>query len=160
MHITHAMNGKFYRGVNFGFIHLIGRLFFADINSSKACEHGWSCQIMKEDFRSNIQSAVAMFKKEAHNFIHAFYTWCVFPKRKIQCQQTLISSQIHQQYILRIPKELLTSNNPKLRGLVVAASHFEWRHCGVAPWRGVTAKVSWQSVLFGIQASFTNVKFN
>ena len=27
-------------------------------------------------------------------------------------------------------------------GLLVAVSRFEWRHCGVAPWREVTANVS------------------
>ena len=54
----------------------------------------------------------------------------------------------------------LTSNNLKVRGLVVAVSQFEWRHYAVAPWREVTAKVSWQSVWFGIQTVLKNLKFN
>ena len=35
---------------------------------------------------------------------------------------------------------LLTSNNPRWCSLVTAVSHFEGRHCGVRPWREVTAK--------------------
>ena len=60
-----------------------------------------------------------------------------FPKHKIQCYQNLISALIDRQNELPIPKLLLTSKNPKVRGLVAELSHFEGRHCGVAPWHEV-----------------------
>ena len=57
-----------------------------------------------------------VLKKKTQTFIHAFYTWCVFLKHNIQCQRSLISALIDRQYVLRIPKVLLTSNNPKVWG--------------------------------------------
>ena len=76
-----------------------------------------------------------VFEKKTQTFIHEFYTWCVFPKHKIQCQQCLISALIDRQYILRIPKVLLTSNNPKLWGPGSRRESFRralWWWCAMA----------------------------
>ena len=97
----------------------------------------------KKNSISSCDDDSPVFKKKTQTFINAFYIWCVFPKHKIESQQSLISALIYRQCVLRIPKVLLTSNNPKVRRPGGSLESFRKRHCGVAPWREVTAKVSW-----------------
>ena len=56
-----------------------------------------------------------VFKKKNTKFYQCILHMVHYPKHKIQCQQSLISALINRQYILRIPKVLLTSNNPKVQ---------------------------------------------
>ena len=72
-------------------------MFFADINSWKACKHGWPGQITK--VVSVVIFNILSFgddnpvsKWKTQTFIHAFFGWCVFQKHKIKCQQSLISA--------------------------------------------------------------------
>ena len=45
---------------------------------------------------------IPVFKKKLQTFIYAFYTWCVFQRHKVQCQQSLFYELIDRQYVLRI----------------------------------------------------------
>ena len=125
----------------------------------------------QRDITANFLSNV--YLKQGNGLVYGIvcsFQWACCKKHKTSVEykmKFLAHTRIWTRYLpltkqmrYRLSQVLLTSNNLKVWGLVVAVSHFEWRYCGVAPWRELTSKVSWQSVWFGIQADFKNLKFN
>ena len=116
MRITHAMNGSTEGSILVSHIKL-------DVCSSLTLIHWMHANMaglvkLREVFQKYYSISWCdespVFKKKTKSSIHVFYTWWVSLKHKIICQQSLISVLIYREYVLRIPKVLLPSNNPKV----------------------------------------------
>ena len=118
---------------------LNSRLFFAGINSWKSCKHGWSCQITKESFRSNIQYSafiIAHCLRRKHRPLSMHFTHGAFSGSiTFNVNKALFLHWLADNIVLRVSKVLLWSNISTIRGYGRSSESFRrapWWCCAMA----------------------------